>query len=350
MELNVESWKEFNLSRFQDHPGLFRIENCKCGSAGDLEDGCDINYIGAKKSDNGVMRKVRLQSKLVSAGNGIMFICDGEGSVGYANYMDKNFIGSTTTSIGYDELLNMYSALFIVTILDKEKFKFSYGRKYRAHINDIQIKLPVKHNSDDTIFVDSTCKYSGEGYVPDWKFMENYIKSLKHKPITTCNGWGYGLLTLGVEKWKEFLLKDLFDIVAGKYHYPSEYEAGNTRYVSASNENNGVAQKIDLVADFHGNAIVTGKVGCTAFYQPNDFCATSDVNVFYPKFAMNERIGLFIVTVINFNENYKWGYGRQCRVGDSNEITIKLPVADDGKPDWQFMDNYIKNLPYGDRI
>lgn len=151
-------------------------------------------------------------------------------------------------------------------------------------------------------------------------------------------------MKLNVETWKEFLLSDYFDIVAGKYHYSNEYDIGNTPYISASNENNGVAQKIDLVADFHGNCIVTGKVGCTAFYQPNDFCATSDVNVFYPKFRLNEKIGLFIVTVINFNENYKWGYGRQCRVGDSKEIVVKLPVTVDNTPDWDFMEQYIKSL------
>lgn len=151
-------------------------------------------------------------------------------------------------------------------------------------------------------------------------------------------------MNLNVENWKEFLLSDYFDIVAGKYHYPNEYDIGDTPYISASNENNGVAQKIDLVADFHGNCIVTGKVGCTAFYQPNDFCATSDVNVFYPRFRLNERIGLFIVTVINFNENYKWGYGRQCRVGDSKEIIVKLPSTADNIPDWDFMEQYIKSL------
>ena len=96
-------------------------------------------------------------------------------------------------------------------------------------------------------------------------------------------------MKLKTQTWKEFLLADYFDIVAGKYHYPNEYDIDNTPYISASNENNGVAQKIDLVADFQGNCIVTGKVGCTAFYQPDDFCATSDVNIFYPKFNLNEK-------------------------------------------------------------
>ena len=32
-------------------------------------------------------------------------------------YMDKDFIGSTTTSIGYDEALTETNAMFLVTVL-----------------------------------------------------------------------------------------------------------------------------------------------------------------------------------------------------------------------------------------
>lgn len=179
-KLKISDWKEFYISRTYTQSGLFEIENCKCGSAGNLDDGNDINYIGAKKNNNGVMRRVVRVESLVSKGNGIMFICDGEGSVGYTNYMDEDFIGSTTTSIGYDEALNPYVALFLVTILDKEKFKYSYGRKYRTHINEAIIKLPIQRNLKGDPIIDASKKYSKEGYIPDWTFVENYIKALPY--------------------------------------------------------------------------------------------------------------------------------------------------------------------------
>ncbi len=162
--------------------------------------------------------------------------------------------------------------------------------------------------------------------------------------------------------WKEFSMDILFDICAGKYYYSDEYEEGLTPYISASAENNGISQRINLEPDFEGNAIVTGKVGCTAFYQTEDFCATSDVNIFRAKkFKMNSKIGLFITSVLNFSENYKWGYGRQCRVGDSKKIYIKLPVELNDKgmpkidnkkiysqsgyiPDFKYMEEFIENL------
>lgn len=164
------------------------------------------------------------------------------------------------------------------------------------------------------------------------------------------------------KSWQEFSLDRLFEIEAGKYYYSDEYEEGETPYISASATNNGISKRINLEPDFEGNQIITGKVGCTAFYQIEKFCATSDVNIFKPKnFSMNDKIGLFITSIINFSENYKWSYGRQCRVGDSKQIIIKLPIqisengkaiidekkiySDDGYvPDWESMEKYIENL------
>ena len=149
---------------------------------------------------------------------------------------------------------------------------------------------------------------------------------------------------LNTQSWKEFKLSDYFNIVPGIYHYSDEYEEGDTPYYSASNDNNGIGSYINIAPEFKGNCIVTGKIGCTAFYAPDPFCATSDVNIFQPKFEMTRHVGLFIVNVINYSENYKWAYGRQCRVGNSKKLVISLPADKFGKPDWQFMENYIKSL------
>ncbi len=168
-------------------------------------------------------------------------------------------------------------------------------------------------------------------------------------------------MELNVQDWKEFNVTRLFDICAGNYYSSDDYEYGSTPYVSASATNNGVGQMIDLPPDFSENKIVTGKVECKAFYQGKPFSATSDANIFSPKFEMTQNVGLFLTSIITFNENGKWSYGRQCRVGDSKEIVLKLPIkhnedntpiidenrtySDEGYiPDWQFMEDYIKSL------
>lgn len=167
-----------------------------------------------------------------------------------------------------------------------------------------------------------------------------------------------------LEIWKFFSLHKLFEINAGRYRAKDEYGYGNVPYISASAINNGISQRINLEADFKGNVIVTGKIGCNAFYQIEDFCATSDVNILKLRnYEMNYKIGLFIVSIINFSENYKWSYGRQCRVGDSNKIVIKLPIETDNLgnividgekkyseegyiPNWNYMEKFIETIEH----
>ena len=355
MNLDISNWKPFNIQRTPSQSGLFEISKCKCGCAGELDDGTNINYIGAKKIDNGVMRSVAFDSNLVSKGHGILFICDGEGSVGYTNYMDKDFIGSTTTSIGYDDALTELNAMFLVTVLDSERFKYSYGRKYRAHLIEATIYLPAKHNADGTFFVDESRKYSEEGFVPDWQFMEKYVKSLQHKPLTTKNK-PHQVPEIDVNKWKEFRVGDLFDVELSKGDIKAdEIDEGSVILISSGETNNGVVKHIDSEGDgkaeiFEGNKITIDMFG-NAYYQDSPFYAVSHgrINILTAKFSLNKFIGIFIVTIIK-QERFKYSYGRAVYSNVAVEMKINLPVMENGSPDWQFMENYIKNLPFGDRL
>ena len=177
IDMNVNEWKEFYVVRNDNHKGLLELESCKCGNATNLLDGDDVYYRGAKKTRNGVMRRVQNDSSLITSGNCILFVCDGDGSCGYTNYVKDDFIGSTTTSVGKDININVYTGLFLVTILDKEKFKYSHGRKYRVNLEKTKILLPVKHVNNAPL-VNNNSIYSTDGFEPDWEYMENYIKSL----------------------------------------------------------------------------------------------------------------------------------------------------------------------------
>lgn len=150
---------------------------------------------------------------------------------------------------------------------------------------------------------------------------------------------------MDTSSWKWLVVGELFDVQAGKYHYSSEYEEGNTPYLSATSVNNGIGDLISLSPEFNGGVLTTEKVGCTAFYQPKPFCATSDVNIIKRKDGkeMNPYVGLFLASIIDFNESYRWTYGRQCRVNDTQKIRIKLPVTPEGTPDWKYMEDFVKD-------
>ena len=45
---------------------------------------------------------------------------------------------------------------------------------------DFSIKLPIQRDDKGNPIIDSDKTYSEKGFIPDWQFMENYIKSLPY--------------------------------------------------------------------------------------------------------------------------------------------------------------------------
>lgn len=262
-------------------------------------------------------------------------------------------IGDTTATCFYQALpfvcgdhivvcradwINVFRALFVITMIKREKYRYSYGRAFKMQlIAETRIKLPATVDNQ-----------------PDWNYMENYIKSLNHKPLVTNNCSGNNQLSFNVNSWLNFCLNDYFEIKKGKRLTAENQTEGETPYIGAIDSNNGLANKIGQAAIHAGNTIslsYNGSVG-EAFYQPEPFWATDDVNVLYFRpengIPFNKYIALFICTILR-QEKYRYSYGRKWVLESMKETIVKLP-ARDGKPDWEYMENFIKSLPYGDRI
>lgn len=360
MNLNPNDWKRFYLGR------LFDIKKGKRLTAEDQEVGNNL-YIGAIDSNNGVANHIGQEP--IHEGNTISLSYNG--SVGEAFYQAEPYWATDDVNALYSkyEGFNEFIGLFMVATIRQEKYRFSYGRKWTLeNMNNTDICLPIRYNSDRSPYIDSTKFYSDEGYVPDWQFMENYIKSLHYKPLTTKNTNGR-TLELKTKEWKRFYLGRLFDIKKGKRLTSEDQEEGNNLYIGAIDSNNGVANHIGQSPIHKGNTIslsYNGSVG-EAFYQPDPYWATDDVNVLYSKYSgFNKYVGLFIATVIR-QEKYRFSYGRKWTLENMVNTEICLPIrynsndlpyiddtnkySDEGYiPDWQFMEDYIKSLPYGDRI
>ena len=333
MNLNTSFWGDFKISE------LFpTLQNGKANQ-GMLSDGYDCFYVGAKKDDNGVMLHCAYDSALIQKGNCIIFICNGQGSVGYANYMDVDFIGSTDIVAGYNKKLNQYNGLFIATVLCQERPKYSFGRKWKTHLKDTVIKLP------QTI----------EG-LPDWDFMEQNIKSLNYKPLTTQNS--HPQHPLNIDSWQEFRLDDLFsEIYKAEAHVKGDLEfvespgANTIKFISRTEMNNGCDCYLPnngISGIENGNAITIGDTTATCFYQKDEFVCGDHIVVCRAEW-LNLYTGLFLVSLLK-REKYKYNYGRAFKMDLISNTKVKLPTKSDGTPDFNYMEHYMKSLPYGDRI
>ena len=335
MNLNVDSWKEFRLG------DLFsEMYKAEAHVKGELE--CydvlldnTIRFVSRTEMNNGCDCYV-LNNGLsgIEKANAIAI---GD-TTATCFYQGEDFVCGDHMVICRADWINLHTALFIISILKQEKYKYSYGRAFKMElISNTMLKLPAA--ADNT---------------PDWDYMESYIKSLNHKPLATANRGGYGSHTLGVETWKDFCLGDYFEIKKGKRLTSDDQTEGNTPYIGAIDSNNGIANYIGQDAIHAGNTIslsYNGSVG-EAFYQPKPFWATDDVNVLYFReengVAFNKYIALFVCAVLR-QEKYRYSYGRKWVLESMKSTVIKLPEKS-GKPNWSYMEDYMKSLPYGDRI
>lgn len=370
MKLDVKDWKEFKLENLFDS-----LEKGKCNNASVLkkavEDG--INYIGAKRKDNGVMSYVERKADLISKGNCIIMIGQGEGSSGYAIYMDKDFIGSNSLNIGYADWINFYTGHFIVTCMCLEYPKYSFGRSWTGtKLKETIIKLPICKDDKGSPIIDRSCKFSVDGYMPDFKWMEEYIKSIKSQPLKTFNKKNSSINSFSMEKWKDFLIGDLFDIKTGKDFIYGEAIGNDFCVIGHGKDDNGVACKTEEVPEYElqdcSKTLSLGHIGnFIAYVHPKDFyLGTRTKALIVKEECINKKALLFLATVIN-KEAYKYVYGR---VGSDKfpKTYIKLPICyeEDGItpkidnthkyskegfiPDFEWMSNYMGKLPYGDRV
>lgn len=151
---------------------------------------------------------------------------------------------------------------------------------------------------------------------------------------------------LDTRTWEPFLLSDIFEIKKGKRLTKENQTLGDTVFIGATACNNGITSYIGQEAIHEGNTIsltYNGSVG-EAFYQPEPFWASDDVNVLYPKnFVLNESIAVFFCAILR-HEKQMWSYARKWNLTQMNNTQILLPVNSNGNPDYDLMEKYIKSL------
>lgn len=155
--INEKLWREFFIGE------LFRLETGKSKGANHLVlDERGISYLGATNRNNAVLNFVRPVEKMIQRGNCIVFIRNGEGSVGYSVYKREDFIATSDVTCGYADFLNESVGMFITTVADKVRGKYNFNYKRSdTRLKREKILLPV---TDD-----------GE---PDFEYMEAYVRKI----------------------------------------------------------------------------------------------------------------------------------------------------------------------------
>lgn len=233
---------------------------------------------------------------------------------------------------------NRFIFLFLKTTIVQQKSKYAYGYKFNEQrMNKQSILLPINDVDE-----------------PDWAFMEQYISEREEQLIEEYKQcilnryviYAGGGLPLDHTNWKEFVIGDLFRVAIGKSIDGNKVDlsAGKTPYITRKESNNGLDGFIDhdpqmLNTDFP--VITIGNETAEPFVQVFPFYTGTKVNILSPKTRISAYALLFAAQSLKMHKA-KYSYSFTINSTRLRKQVILLPVADDGEPDWGYMEQYIR--------
>ena len=152
------------------------------------------------------------------------------------------------------------------------------------------------------------------------------------------------MLQISDREWKAFFICDICEIESGRDIYDAERVEGDIPYITSTASNNGIKYYVSNTNEtLEENAISVNRNGSVgySFYHKYKALYSNDCRKLKLKRHSNEFVALFITNQITqqkdkYNYDYKMGTGRLKRQ------RIMLPIDNDGQPDYDFMENFIK--------
>lgn len=299
---------------------------CETTAADDID---GINFVARTANNNGVVAIVKKIEGVTPQAAGTLS-CAAGGSVLETFVQTKPYYsGRDLYILTPKNKMSLVEKLYYCMCIKANAYKYNYGRQANKTLKDIE--LP--------------------GTIPKW------IYNTAINPIKTANAEKQ-IQALDVNKWGKFVIGDFFTvrrgkrIVRGRDYFTQKTDEYCYRVITSTKQNNGVD------GYFHSfncpaNSIVCGgeAAGFFTTYQAEKCWVMDRARIFTPKkeILLNKYIALFLATIFSCNQ-YKYSYGRTPNPSGIEETTIKLPVTNNGSPDWAYMEHYIKSLPYSDRI
>lgn len=145
----------------------------------------------------------------------------------------------------------------------------------------------------------------------------------------------------------EFDLNELFTVRGSKQSFTkNEIVAGEYLYVTTSNKDNGVSGTSSVFTEDSNIITIDSATDGKSFYQEYKFVGSDHVEVLEPRnFTLNKFVGLFLSSILNL-QTFRYGFGRKRSQTRIRQEKLFLPVNKKGEPDFDFMEDYIKSLPY----
>lgn len=306
------------------------------------DDEKSVPYVTRSDSNNGLTRFVSPKNYEFGSDDGGCITVGLDTQTAF--YQPHKFVTGQNIQIITGESLNEDVAQFMVPILRQQmtaKFNWGGNGATLGRMKRLTVMLPVTDSGElDYEYMAEYTRQKRETMLNKYlEYVEERIAEMEHKDIPA----------LDEKEWDEFFIGDLFEVSRPKARNKDDYDFGNTPFVASGALNNGVMKCCDAKQDEQldaGNCITVSPVDGSTFYQPMDFLgrggAGSSILMLRSDW-LNLYLGQFIARTVQQTCS-KYTYGHMGNKDSIKRERIMLPVTDVGEPDYEYMEQYSKNM------
>ena len=332
--LSEKEWGEFYIG------DLFSVSRPKARNKDDYIYG-DVPFVASGAVNNGVMKCCKgKENEVLDAGN-CLTVSPVDGSTFYQpmDFLGRGGAGSSILMLRSDSIQPDFGQ-FIARAVQQTCSKYSYGHMgNKDSIKRERVMLPVddKGNPDYAYMTLYSTEVRGGMLMRYKNFIAGQLSQLEHRDIPA----------LHEKEWGHFLIPDVFpNIQRGKRLKNADHVPGIIPYVSSTAKNNGVDDYVMTTAGTRSfsdciSLANSGSVG-TAFYEPFEFVASDHVTSLKRE-GTSKFVYLFLATTIE-RQGSNFNFNREINDARIKKMQVMLPVTDEGKPDYKYMEQYAKNM------
>ena len=320
---------------------MFTFERGKEKNMASLAQGY-IPLVSARKVNNGIKGFIDEPAKVIKGGNVISLNNDGDGGAGLAYYQPVDFALDThVTALHPKEDISPDALICMTASISKQHAVFGHGRS---------ISLPRAHRIQNMLPVTDSGK-------PDYEYMAEYTRQKREALLSKYRtyvekriaemGEPAEIPVLNEKEWHEFPLDDVFTVGAGKRLETRNKIPGTRPFVGATDNGNGVTGFVgNDNASKDNNVLGVNYNGapCIAFYHPYECIFTDDVKRLHLRNYKDNIFVLLFFTSVFAQQRSKYSYGYKFNEQRMLRQKLMLPVNDSGEPDYEYMEQYSKNM------
>lgn len=306
-------------------------------------------YVVRSSVHNGIKGYIVEPKNGLNSGNTISLAQD----TGEFFYQEKSYFTGNKVKvlmpIGFE--LTKRCALYLMTAMQKAFYAFTWGSSFNTDVmKKVEVVVPVTDSGQlDVQYMEQYIKRVEANYT---KRVEAYLATLGYESLDDCE-----LSSPGPDEWGEFRIGSLFKKLSSRYlGSGNKFDAVRKKpsaefslpVTYAKYNNNGIMYW-GRPADFQHyrnciSVIYNGAVSAgLVFAQKDDTGVLAESYLIDFKNYHNEsfKVDLYISAVMKKALYPLYSRENLAVWSKVKDNMIKLPVTPDGKPDYDFMDQYI---------